>query len=212
MPGQSRRNRRQIIDGISDEMWSRGQGGGKQEAHAVTLGQRHLIPIRMRAVFRADNAARQARGLLPQQRELRRIERHRSRRAAIAGEHGRDPERQALIAVEPALHFQEQRHAPGNEVAKLAERHHALRAAAKSDVLERRYGHLVEPVGAFGQPAELGVMVDHGLAIGADLQVGLDAVIGYQRRAHGAGGVFDHTVGGVVQSAMSERPRGQPVA
>ena len=103
--------------------------------------------------------------------------RHRRRWAAIAGEHGRDPQRKAPVAVEAALHFEEQRHAPGNEIAEFAERDQALGAAAEGDAFERRRGNLVEPVGAFSQPTEFGVMVDDGLAVGADLQVGLDAVL-----------------------------------
>ena len=44
----------------------------------------------MRTVLGRDNAARQVRGLLPQQRELRWIERHRGRGSAIAGKDRRD--------------------------------------------------------------------------------------------------------------------------
>ena len=72
--------------------------------------------------------------------------------------------------------------------------------------------NLVEPIFAVGQAAELGVMVHHGFAVGTDLQVDLDAIAGGHRRAHGAGGIFDDAARSVMQSAMGERPRGEPVA
>ena len=50
----------------------------------------------------------------------------------------------------------------------------------------------------------------HGLAVGADLQIDLDAVIagngGGRRRRH----VLDDAAGGVVQPAMGDRPGGEP--
>ncbi len=50
---------------------------------------------------------------------------------------------------------------------------------------------LIEPARALGQPAEHVVVVHHGLAVGADLDVNLDAIAGGDGRAHGAGGIFD---------------------
>ena len=43
------------------------------------------------------------------------------------------------------------------------------------------------------------------------LQVDLDAVGAGDRRANGGGGVLDHAAGGIVQPAVGDRPRGQPV-
>ena len=44
----------------------------------------------------------------------------------------------------------------------------------------------IEPAVAFGQAAERIVMIHHGLAVGGDLYIDLDAVVGSDRRAHGA--------------------------
>ena len=42
---------------------------------------------------------------------------------------------------------------------------------------------LIEPAFAFGQAAEHIVVMHHGLAVGADLHIDLDAIIGGDRRA-----------------------------
>ena len=77
--------------------------------------------------------------------------------------------------------------------------------------LSSRGAQLIEPALAFGQPAEHVVVMHHGLAVGADLDVDFDAVIGGDRRAHGARGILDHAVRGVMQPAMGDRSRGEPV-
>ena len=84
-------------------------------------------------------------------------------------------------------------------------RHHALGASTKLNPLELRGGQLVQPATAFGQPAEHVVMVHHGLAVGADLEIDFDAIIGVERRAHGARGIFDQAVRSVVQPAVGDR-------
>src|SRR5262249_20152327 len=98
------------------------------------------------------------------------------------------------------------------KIAKFAERDHVFAAAAEGDALERRCSHLVEPAGALGHAPKRGVMMHHGLAVGADLQIDFDAVVARERRAHCAGGIFDHAGFGVMQTAVCKRPRGQPVA
>src|ERR1700730_12170736 len=51
----------------------------------------------------------------------------------------------------------------------------------------------------------------HGLAVGADWQIDLDAVAGRDRRAHGTSSVLDHAPSCVMQPAMGDGPRNQPV-
>ncbi len=77
--------------------------------------------------------------------------------------------------------------------------------------LQLRGAQAIEPAFAVGQAAEHIVVVHHGLAVGADLHVDFDAIAGRDRRAHGAGGILDDAVGGVVQPAMRDRSCGEPV-
>ena len=51
----------------------------------------------------------------------------------------------------------------------------------------------------------------HGLAVGADLEVGLDTVAGSHRGGEGCGRVLDHAGRGIVQTAVSDRLRGKPI-
>src|SRR5450830_1419402 len=51
----------------------------------------------------------------------------------------------------------------------------------------------------------------HGLAICADLQIGLHSVAAGDGRRECRCGVLDHSGGGVVQTTMRERSRGEPI-
>ena len=54
-------------------------------------------------------------------------------------------------------------------------------------------------------------MMHHGLAVGADLDIGLDAVAAGDGGGESRGSIFDHAASGVMQSAMRDGPRGEPV-
>ena len=98
----------------------------------------------------------------------------------------RDARRQPAVAVEPAFQFEQHGGASADQIAEFAERHHALGAAAEGNALELGGGQAIEPAGALGEAAEHVVVMHHGLAVGADLQIDLDAVAAVDRRAHGA--------------------------
>src|SRR6185437_17084624 len=51
----------------------------------------------------------------------------------------------------------------------------------------------------------------HGLAVGANLEVTLDAIAACNGGCEGAGGILDHARGGIVQAAMRDRSRGKPI-
>src|ERR1700722_17527349 len=55
----------------------------------------------------------------------------------------------------------------------------------------RAGGQAVEPAFALGEAAEHVVVMHHRFAVGADLDIDFDAVIGGNRRAHPTRGVFD---------------------
>ncbi len=54
-------------------------------------------------------------------------------------------------------------------------------------------------------------MVHKGLAVGADLQVDFQAVAGGDRRPDSGGGVLDNARRRIMQPAMGQRSRGEPV-
>jgi hypothetical protein len=51
----------------------------------------------------------------------------------------------------------------------------------------------------------------HGLAVGADLDIGLDAVAAVDSGAKSRRGVLDDAARGVMQPSVRDRPRGEPV-
>ena len=140
-----------------------------------------------------------------------RSKRHRRHRATIICKNCGHAGRQADIAVEPALEFNEHGDAPADEIAEFAKRHHPIVGAAKRNGFELRRCELVEPAFAFGEAAQYIVVMHHGLAIGRDLYVDFDAVVGGDGGAHRGRRVLDHAVIGVVQPAMSDWTRNQPV-
>ena len=79
------------------------------------------------------------------------------------------------------------------------------------NALELGGAQAIEPPFALGEAAEHIVVMHHGLAIGADLQIDLDAVAGGDRGAHRSRRVLDDAVRGVMQPAMGDRSRGEPV-
>ena len=62
-----------------------------------------------------------------------------------------------------------------------------------------------------GEPVERVIVIDHGLAVAAELHIDLDAVTGGDRGADCARGVFDRTMRRIVQGAMRNRPRSEPI-
>src|SRR5579872_5570483 len=210
MPRSQRRQSRQIGNPIGHKMWPRRQGRD-EISHAVAHPGWHQIPIWMRPVFGCNDAANKLRGLLPQPCELARIERHWRDRSGIGTEHSRDTGRQAAIAVEAAFQLHQHGDAAADEVAQVAQGHHVLGAATKRNALEFRGSVGVEPATAFGQAAEDVVMVYHGLAVARKLDIDFDAIVGVERCAHRARGIFDQAACSVVEPAVGDRAGDQPI-
>ena len=55
-------------------------------------------------------------------------------------------------------------------------------AGLEADRLDLGRAHLGKAAAAFGQTAERVIVVHHGFAVGTDLQIGLDAIAGRDRR------------------------------
>jgi hypothetical protein len=70
---------------------------------------------------------------------------------------------------------------------------------------------LVEAAFALGQTAERIIVMHKSFAVGADLQIDLDAVTAVDRGAQRARGILDEATRCVMQPAMGDRPCGQPV-
>ena len=69
----------------------------------------------------------------------------------------------------------------------------------------------VEPAAAFGQPLQRVVMKHHGFAVGGKLQVALDRVVAGDGGRKGCGRVLDHAGRRIVQAAVRDRSRDQPI-
>src|SRR5262249_25827044 len=140
-----------------------------------------------------------------------RIERHGGNRAGISGEHRDGAGDEARVAFEPALELEHEGGARADQVAQIAERHHAVGGGAKRDLFELGRAQGGERAAALGEAAERVVVVHHGLAIAAELQVDLDAVAGGHRGRDRARGILDDAARRIVQAAVGDRPRGEPV-
>ncbi len=148
---------------------------------------------------------------MPQPGNLARIERHRRRRAAITGKYRADTCGKSAVPVKAAFELDQHGDAAVDEIAQLAEGQHALVAAAERHALELGGAQPIEPALTLSEPAEHVVVMDHGLAVGAGLDVDLYAVICGDGRADGAGAVLDQAMSCVMQAAVSDGPRGEPV-
>jgi hypothetical protein len=77
-------------------------------------------------------------------------------------------------------------------------------------LLEHRRGETIEPFGTLGEAPQSIVVIDHGLTVAAELHIDFDAKASLHRCLNRACGVFDQAAGGIMQTAMRNRPRGQP--
>ncbi len=141
--------------------------------------------------------------------DRRRIKRHDADRAGIAAQRRGNAVREPQVAVEPRLDLEDKRDAPGHQFEQFAERHHAVCGRFERDALEVRSGEIPQRPAAVREPAEVIVVIDHGFAVGRDLQVDFDAVIAGDRGRDRGRRVLDDLTA-VVQPAMGNRPRRQP--
>src|SRR5690606_11221754 len=63
----------------------------------------------------------------------------------------------------------------------------------------------------FGQALERVVMEDHGFAVGRELEIAFDGIAAGDGRGESRNGILDHAVCGVMQAAVRNRARDQPV-
>src|SRR5215208_1363867 len=157
------------------------------------------------------DAARQAGCQIPHRLHLVRIERHYGDRTGIGLEHLRHPARQPRVTVEMALELDENSDAPADQAEKIAQGHHPVRGLLEAHEFEMGGRHGVQAAFSVGNPAERRVMIDHRLAVGSDVQVDFDRVVGVNGGRHGRRRVLDDAARLVVHAAMRDRPRDQPV-
>ena len=101
--------------------------------------------------------------------------------------------------------------APGDEIAQLAERQDAVAVLPLNGTALMSAALMsARRAAAIGQAAERIVVMHHGLAVGADLQVGLDAVAAGNGGAQRPRPCSRSRRRGVMQAAMRDRPRGEP--
>ena len=76
--------------------------------------------------------------------------------------------RKPRVAVEMALHLQDQGHASGHKIAQLAERHHPVRRRLECHGLQLGRRERGQRAMRFGQAVERVVMEHHGFAVGRE--------------------------------------------
>src|ERR1051326_2181861 len=207
MTGEERRQGREIRDRIGQEL----RPGAREVANVI----RRSPPARAESLAGTAASALghepacNPRRRLPHHGHLERIERHQRGRTRAASEDLCRAQRQAPIAVAEALEFDGKRRAAGDEVEQFAERDDAVGRVLQLYALEIRGGHGGKGAAPVGHPPERRVMMHHRLAVGRDLQVGLDAVARRDRGREGARRVLDRAL--PVQPAVGDRAFGEPV-
>ena len=81
--------------------------------------------------------------------------------------------------------------APRDQIDEFAEREHAIRGGTERNPPQRGGGPIPQGAGPVGQTAKCIVVMHHGFAIGADLEIGFDAVIFRDGRHGGRRGILD---------------------
>src|SRR5262249_1629000 len=109
------------------------------------------------------------------------------------------------------LDLQHQRDPCGDEIAEIAERHHAVGGRAERDALELGSAQRREGSAAVGEATERIVVMHHRLAVAADLQIDLDAVVARDGGGNCARRVLDDALRRIMQAAMGNRPGGEPI-
>src|SRR6185312_459672 len=146
-----------------------------------------------------------------QRNDLVGVEGHANCGSRVGREHLGHPLHELAIAIEMALHLDHQRHAAGHEGAEIRQRHHALGGVLEVDGLQFCRGLCRQCPAALGEAAELVVMMHHRLAVGSELDIAFDGEIprdrGFRRGRH----VLDDAARNIMQAAMSDRPRRQPI-
>src|SRR5262249_7298743 len=130
--------------------------------------------------------------------------------AAMAGRRAGAGAAEPPIAVELALQFDDQRSPARHEVAQFAKRDHAIAGRLEGNALELAGGRRVEPSVAFGEAAKRIVVVHHGLAVRADLQIAFDAVMPRDRGGECRGRVLDDGFL-IMQPTVRHGPCDQPI-
>ena len=120
--------------------------------------------------------------IVPHELDQSGIERHQRDRPAVACKHLSGARARRVSPSKRLLSSSSSGDAAGDEIAQFAERQHAVGAALKRTALISAALISARRPAAFGQAAERIVVVHHGLAVGADLQIAFDAVAGGDRR------------------------------
>src|SRR5499427_8561648 len=208
-PRCPRRDRSEIVH-------PKGEEGGaafpsvQEKCQFKALRRTEIAPNQRRTAASRRDTADDVRGNAPQGDDKRGVKRHNGDRPMIARKHGGGSRRKPKVAVEPALEFDDERRAPGHEVEQVSEGHHPVGGRTERHAFESRGGHIAERACAISQTAKRIVMINHGLVIGADLQVGLNAIVACYRRRRSRCGVFDDTLRAIMEPPMGDRAGGQP--
>jgi len=131
--------------------------------------------------------------------------------AAVRGQKVGRPRQEPGIAVEVALKFKEQSGPAGHEIEQLGERENAISGRLESYCPELCRAQSGETPRAFCQATESIIVMDHRLAIGADLKICFDTKAARNRCCEGGSGILDDATLRVMQTAVGNGSRSQPI-
>src|SRR6187401_1909459 len=139
------------------------------------------------------------------------IKGHKCGRSAIRGKDIGCSRQQPRIAVEVTLEFQEQSGSAGYQIEQFTECKNAVGGCLELNALELRHAQFGEAPRTLGQSTECIIVMHHGLAVGADLQICFDAVAASNRSCESGSSIFDDAALRVMQAAVSNGSCSQPI-
>src|SRR5262249_4222924 len=139
-----------------------------------------------------------------------RIERHERDGSPIARKHVDGAFGQSSVAIKMAFELEQQCYPSSNKIAQFCQCKDAPGAGFETNRFDLSSAHLSETPAGVSQATEHIIVVYHGFAVCADLQIGLDSVVGCYGCCKGGSRVFDDSVRFVMQTAVSDWSRREP--
>ena len=210
--GNPGRRRRQLVDPEGDEMRLGAKRRGADTSMLSRCSGGQLLPVVVIIIALRDDAARQALARSraapapdPDRRTCRPRGRNRRRAPPPSASPVCGRRRNGSSPRSPA--------APGRRPASQRSSSDIIRSDVSLNLTAFSSAAVLPSSAprAFGEAAERIVMMHHRLAVGGELDVDLDGKIAGDRGLHRARHVLDDAARGVMQAAMGDRPRRQPV-
>jgi hypothetical protein len=109
------------------------------------------------------------------------------------------------------LELQKQSGSAGYQIEQFTQCENTISRCLEPDALDLRGVQFGKAPRALGQSTECIIVMHHGLAVGADLQVCFDAVAASNRCCESGSSIFDDAALRVMEAAVSNGSRSQPI-